>query len=547
MLQTAPAPRDHVHIVVLDGITVYVDGTPRRIQPHQAAALLVLAASDTPLTGHDLAEYLWPDDDPRRHSDRPIKILSALRRILGAARLPRTGRGYKLTLYGDDILDLDLWRRNVHHASRAAEPDPGAAAIEYDRALSLFTGLPDDLPDTDRMTSLCESLIGERLDVVEALARVRLDIGLHSKVAEQLPDLVRRWPEREQLLDLLMRAQYRAQRRGAALRQYEQYLQRLGDAKPSKDLAHLHQQILDDDPALASPPFEPPVADRNVIDAGADPARPQTFRISGYFAYLAAWTGYPTAEDPEYHSAADRAAAGLLTVAAPSMLTIQYEAGNLADILVQAAIRAGISTIVEVGALVPTNDSVHATARKLSADARTLYLSTDGPLVTYSRQKLGDTPAAAFIKGSLETFLTGHAHLPDWLDLTEPILLIDQYANGLERDKKAYADLYAVLGDRLAPRSRLYVNAPTADGISPAVVWALADMYRSAEDEQLYPSSRDEVAALLPPGWRYLRQQDVEFTTDVWEIWAGRRSPEQARPGPLPRNAIVAEKPHPGQ
>ncbi|MEV3923038.1 AfsR/SARP family transcriptional regulator [Actinomadura coerulea] len=116
---------------------------------------------------------------------------AALTRAVGAARLSLPpGRlvtengGYRLVLAEDDEFDLSRFRALAARARRLRASDAAAALADYERALGLWGGEPlGDLPAARAMDATRRALVGERGQVREELAEVRLSQGRPSGTA----------------------------------------------------------------------------------------------------------------------------------------------------------------------------------------------------------------------------------------------------------------------------------------------------------------------------------------------------------------------------
>ena len=112
------------------------------------AVLKVLAlARGSPVTIDRLAECVWPTSPPARPAEQVRVLVSRLRGVLGADRLPRTDAGYALLM---DWLDLDALAQLVDDAGRRmVNGSPQLARVAAEAGLALVRGplLPDE-PDT---------------------------------------------------------------------------------------------------------------------------------------------------------------------------------------------------------------------------------------------------------------------------------------------------------------------------------------------------------------------------------------------------------------
>ncbi len=125
-------------------------------------------------------------------------------------------------------------------------------------ALGLWRGEAyADFRDARFVTADAVRLEEQRLTAIEELAELRLELGEHAALADELAGPVALHPLRERLRAAQMRALYRAGRPTEALDAYHDIKQRLADElglDPSPELTALHQSVLEQDPALAAAP-----------------------------------------------------------------------------------------------------------------------------------------------------------------------------------------------------------------------------------------------------------------------------------------------------
>ncbi len=101
-------------------------------------------AGGSPVTADRLAECVWDDAPPARPAEQVRVLVSRLRGVLGADRLPRTDAGYALVV---DWLDLDALAELADEAGRRmAAGSPQLARVAAEAALALVRGplLPDE-------------------------------------------------------------------------------------------------------------------------------------------------------------------------------------------------------------------------------------------------------------------------------------------------------------------------------------------------------------------------------------------------------------------
>ncbi|MYW33335.1 BTAD domain-containing putative transcriptional regulator, partial [Streptomyces sp. SID2119] len=114
-----------------------------------------------------------------------------------------------------------------------------------------------DFADEEFARTARDRLDEQRLTALEEQAEVRLELGEHALVADELGDLVALHPLRERLRAAQVRALYLAGRQAAALGSYaelrEQLAENLG-VDPGPGLEALHRSILGQDPRLTAAP-----------------------------------------------------------------------------------------------------------------------------------------------------------------------------------------------------------------------------------------------------------------------------------------------------
>jgi DNA-binding SARP family transcriptional activator/tetratricopeptide (TPR) repeat protein len=239
-------------------------------------ALLGVAAGRV-VSAEALVDGLWGEAwSPGRERNLHALVYQLRRRLAalesgrGAARLARTGAGYRMVL-GRGELDVAVFGDLAGRGRQAARAGDAAGARElFGQALGLWRGaaLADAAP-------LCPMLAGEaarledaRVGVVEERMACDLVLGRHAEVAGELAGLVKEFPLRERLAAMLMIALYRCGRRGEALAVFDGARRVLAEElglDPGPELAGLQAKVLADDPALASPAPPAPDAGAEVV------------------------------------------------------------------------------------------------------------------------------------------------------------------------------------------------------------------------------------------------------------------------------------------
>jgi DNA-binding SARP family transcriptional activator len=239
------------------------------------AVLLVHAGAAVPV--ERLLDLLW-DGAPPRNGRATLQVyVSRLR-----SRLAEAGGGVRIVTRGDtyaaelDAGDTDLLRfRRLMDEARRIDDWPARASV-LARAVGLWRGPP--LADVQHgvRERLGRALQEEFLLACEQRAEAELALGRHAEHAGVLAELVESHPFRERLVWYLMLALYRAGRPAEALERYHVLARQIAEehgTDPGPDLARLHTQILNADPALRAPAG----ADQPVDVPRQLPSPPQRF------------------------------------------------------------------------------------------------------------------------------------------------------------------------------------------------------------------------------------------------------------------------------
>ncbi|MFI1386598.1 AfsR/SARP family transcriptional regulator [Embleya sp. NPDC020886] len=236
------------------------DGRPVRVPESKVRALLadLLVNRGRPVSADLLVEDLWGADPPGNPANTLQTKVSQLRRALEAAE--PGGRelvafrppGYQLRV-DTDAVDAD---RFVGLTAQArADVDVRVRAGLFADALALWRGPAfADFRDEEFARAAITRLDEQRLTVVEDYAEVRLELGEHTLLADELGEQVALHPVRERLRAVHLRALYRSGRQEEALAGYAELRERLAEElglDPGPELAALHRAILAQDPSLA--------------------------------------------------------------------------------------------------------------------------------------------------------------------------------------------------------------------------------------------------------------------------------------------------------
>ncbi|MBB5850282.1 BTAD domain-containing putative transcriptional regulator [Amycolatopsis umgeniensis] len=241
---------------VLGPLSVWAaDGTLVRVPELKVRALLaaLLLHEGRPVSTDRLLDSLWGEDQPGNPANTLQTKVSQLRRALGDRALVAYGpTGYSLASTAVDAVEF-----GTLFSAALASRDLRTRADLLTDALALWRGPAyADFRDTFAYGSAVR-LDEQRLTALEEQAEVRLALGEHQRLADELSELVARHPLRERLRAAHLRALYRAGRQSEALAGYTDLRERLADElglDPGPDLMALHRAILNQDLGL------PPVA-----------------------------------------------------------------------------------------------------------------------------------------------------------------------------------------------------------------------------------------------------------------------------------------------
>ncbi|RSN29140.1 hypothetical protein DMC61_21800 [Amycolatopsis sp. WAC 04169] len=224
---------------------------------HQKILAALLLAFGQPVPVTHLVDVVWEAEPPATAAKQVRNAISDLRRALppeGPSIEAVTG-GYRLDAKGH--LDAAAFIRMTERARhRLAAGDDLAAASEFEAALALWRGdvlagleCPSLQPQVAKLREL-------RLTVFEEWSDLQLERGNHRALVGELTSWAREHPFRERLTALLMLALYRSGSPAEAtlvFQRLERLLREELGVGPSAELKDLHERILANDEALASP------------------------------------------------------------------------------------------------------------------------------------------------------------------------------------------------------------------------------------------------------------------------------------------------------
>ena len=236
----------HLRVRVLGGFAV--EGLEERSLGTRKARLLLkrlAVAEGRPVPADELAAAVWGDELPRNPADQVSVLVSRLRGVLGADRLPRFDAGYCLAADWFDSVELGRSVVEIEERLRSEETAAALAAAHVALGLASGTLLPEEDGDwVDAARPAVDRLVARaRLLVAEAALRAG-EFGAARTAAQSVLDVD---PYDEAALRLAMRADALAGRPGAALAAYAAVRHRLTDdlgVDPAPETESLHTSIV---------------------------------------------------------------------------------------------------------------------------------------------------------------------------------------------------------------------------------------------------------------------------------------------------------------
>lgn len=253
---TAPDPGD-VRVRLLGAVGATVGTTDVDLGgPKELAVLALLASRPASRSRDGLIDDLWGDAPPKTATKTLQTYISHVRaafaRITDREVVVTGPSGYSLsTAVGTDVEEVEAL---MAAAQGTAGADPASAVASLEAAANHFDGEPlSGVADARRLDGLREAYRQLRWNVVEALARARLDHGDEHALTTDLHRWVDENPYREGLWSALMLALYRCGRQSDALAAFQRARGHLVEGlgvEPGPELADLERLILQQDRRL---------------------------------------------------------------------------------------------------------------------------------------------------------------------------------------------------------------------------------------------------------------------------------------------------------
>ena len=183
----------------------------------QRSLLRILALGrGEPVTVDRIVDRLWPENEPASPASQVMVLVSRLRTVLGADRLPRTDAGYALKADWIDLVALEALAIEAERRLNEGQSVLAATAAKAGLALARGALLVDE-PDTswiDFDRAMVERTVF-RLRLIEAESALTTGDPFHAAATAEAA--LRDDPYDEHALRLLMTAHARAGRPGLAL------------------------------------------------------------------------------------------------------------------------------------------------------------------------------------------------------------------------------------------------------------------------------------------------------------------------------------------
>jgi DNA-binding SARP family transcriptional activator/energy-coupling factor transporter ATP-binding protein EcfA2 len=245
----------HVSFRMLGEFEVRAGNRLIAISPRQRIVLAtLLMVPNQVIPVERLIDSVWDSEPPSTARSQIQICISALRRTLGKPGLINTGlSGYSIKVRPDQ-LDYIQFDQALARA-RTAEVDGrlAEAVAELDVALQLWRGSALIGVPGRATKTLANRLEERRVMARENRISIRLSLGAHDELIDELLEMTADYPLRERPYGLLMLALYRAGRQAQALTVYHEARRILLDElgiEPGESLRNMERAILSHDQSL---------------------------------------------------------------------------------------------------------------------------------------------------------------------------------------------------------------------------------------------------------------------------------------------------------
>ena len=257
---------------LLGSLEATVDGRPVALKSARQRTVLVmlLMAANHIVTIDKLIEAVWDGEEPDTARGQIQICISSLRKALGGPDLIETNPSGYLIRVRYEQLDYAQFDGGLARAkSSAAAGRLEQALAEIDGALALWRGPALAGVPGRVIGGMAHRLEDRRIMALEDRIEMRLGLGAHRELVDELVALAAEHPLRERLSGFLMVALYRSGRQAEALAVYQTVRRALDNElglQPGEDLRRLERAILSHDASVGAPAQE--------AAAAAEPERP---------------------------------------------------------------------------------------------------------------------------------------------------------------------------------------------------------------------------------------------------------------------------------
>ena len=243
---------------LLGSLETAVDGRPvamKSARQRIVLALLLMAANHI-VTVDKLIEAVWDGEEPDTARGQIQICISSLRRALHDPEIITTSPSGYLIHVRYEQLDYAQFDGGVARAkASAAAGRLDQALTEMDGALALWrgpalSGVPGRVAE-----GMAQRLEERRIMALEDRIELRLGLGAHRELVDELVALTAEQPLRERLSGFLMVALYRSGRQADALAVYQSVRRTLDlelGLQPGEDLRRLERAILSQDASVGT-------------------------------------------------------------------------------------------------------------------------------------------------------------------------------------------------------------------------------------------------------------------------------------------------------
>jgi SAM-dependent methyltransferase len=249
------------------------------------------------------------------------------------------------------------------------------------------------------------------------------------------------------------------------------------------------------------------------VPPGVDTSKANVARVYDY------WIG------GDHNFQADRDLARTIIALTPNIRSVaQANRAFLGRAVRFLADEAGIRQFLDIGAGIPTENSVHQVAQEIAPDSRVVYVDSDDVAVAHSRLILQDNPGVTVVQADLRepAKILADPETQLLLDFTQPVAVCMVAVLHFIPDNDEAERIVATVRDALAPGSYLVICHGCRDD-QPSLASSFETVYNSRVTAELAMRTRDEIAQLydgftiLDPGLVWIPQWRPDSPDEVPE------------------------------